>query len=298
MANKSSKHRITWALSSSALLVLAAWSGPVHALNLGRLQVLSGLGDPLHAEVAVVDATAAELSGLQAQVAPPALFTQSGMEFSPALQGATISLQTREGLPFLVVQGKQPVKDTFLDLIVQAQWNNGGKLRRNYALLLNSMASNRPRVNESVSAAQLPVSSNSLSATTAPVAAASTPTPLPSTASSAASAVYAPAAQERSASSRADGPVAVNTGDTASEIAVRNLPESVSLDQMLVAMPKPTPKPSSRAMSTWCAQARACACLHQVRPRASRARKHVRSCWHKPVISWPIPSASHARLYR
>lgn len=241
MANKSSKHRITWALSSSALLVLAAWSGPVHALNLGRLQVLSGLGDPLHAEVAVVDATAAELSGLQAQVAPPALFTQSGMEFSPALQGATVSLQTREGLPFLVVQGKQPVKDTFLDLIVQAQWNNGGKLRRNYALLLNSMAPNRPRANESVSAAQLPVSSNSLSATTTPVAATSTPTPLPSTASSAASAVHAPAAQERSASPRADGPVAVNTGDTASEIAVRNLPESVSLDQMLVAMAKANP---------------------------------------------------------
>ncbi len=97
MAKKSSKHRIIWALSSSAALVLAAWSGPVHALNLGRLQVLSGLGDPLHAEVAVVDATAAELSGLQAQVAPPALFSQAGMEFSAALQGATVTLQTREG---------------------------------------------------------------------------------------------------------------------------------------------------------------------------------------------------------
>ena len=114
MAKKSSNHRITWAVSSTALLVLAAWSLPAHALNLGRLQVLSGLGDPLHAEVAVVDATAAELSGLQAQVAPAALFSQSGMEFNPALQGATVSLQTREGLPFLVVQGRQPVKDTFL----------------------------------------------------------------------------------------------------------------------------------------------------------------------------------------
>lgn len=235
MAKKSSKHRIIWALSSSAALVLAAWSEPVHALNLGRLQVLSGLGDPLHAEVAVVDATAAELSGLQAQVAPPALFSQAGMEFSAALQGATVTLQTREGLPYLVVQGRQPVKDTFLDLILQAQWNNGGKLRRNYALLLNSMAPQRQRATEPVAAAQLPVSSDRLPSTVKPVDAAPAPVPTP------APIAYAPAAQERSASPRADGPVAVNTGDTASEIAVRNLPESVSLDQMLVAMAKANP---------------------------------------------------------
>ena len=251
MAKKSSKHRTTWALSTSAVLVLSAWSWPVHALNLGRLQVLSGLGDPLHAEVAVVDATAAELSGLQAQVAPAALFSQSGMEFNPALQGATVSLQTREGLPFLVVQGRQPVKDTFLDLILQAQWNNGGKLKRNYALLLNSITPQRQRTNEPVAAAQLPVQTAqpadkmpapALNSDGVPVykfdapAAASTP------AASPASAVSAPAAQARSASSRAEGPVEVNTGDTASEIAVRNLPESVSLDQMLVAMAKANPE--------------------------------------------------------
>ena len=251
MAKKHSKHRTTWALSTSAVLVLSAWSWPVHALNLGRLQVLSGLGDPLHAEVAVVDATAAELSGLQAQVAPAALFSQSGMEFNPALQGATVSLQTREGLPFLVVQGRQPVKDTFLDLILQAQWSNGGKLKRNYALLLNSITPQRQRTNEPVAAAQLPVQTAqpadkmpapALNSDGAPVykfdapAAASTP------AASPASAVSAPAAQARSASSRAEGPVEVNTGDTASEIAVRNLPESVSLDQMLVAMAKANPE--------------------------------------------------------
>lgn len=231
MAKKSSKHRIIWSLSSSAALVLAAWSGPVHALNLGRLQVLSGLGDPLHAEVAVVDATAAELSDLQAQVASPALFSQAGMEFSAALQGATVTLQSREGLPYLVVQGRQPVKNIFLDLILQAQWNNGGKLRRNYALLLNSMAPPRQRATEPVATAQLPVSSDSLPSNVKPVDAAPAPAPI----------AYASAAQERSASPRADGPVAVNTGDTASEIAVRNLPESVSLDQMLVAMAKANP---------------------------------------------------------
>ena len=262
MARKSSNHRITWALSSSALLVLAAWSGPTHALNLGRLQVFSGLGDPLHAEVAVVEATAAELSGLQAQVAPPALFSQSGMEFSPALQGATVSLQTREGLPFLVVQGRQPVKETFLDLIIQAQWNNGGKLKRNYALLLNRMGSQRqPGASVPVSAEQLPVATTIAK----PVAAAALPTPAPvaqipepqrnsegvpvykfdapaapAVQTPAPAALTAPAVQASKVVST-NGPVEVNAGDTASEIAVRHLPESVSLDQMLVAMAKANP---------------------------------------------------------
>ena len=158
MAKTCSNHRTIWALTSSAALVLLSWSGPAQALNLGRLKVLSGLGEPLQAEVAVVEATAAELSGLQAQIAEPSLFSQSGMEFSPALQGATVSLQTREGLPFLVVQGQQPVKETFLDLILQAQWGNGGKLKRNYALLLNSMAPNRQSTIAPVSTDQLPVS--------------------------------------------------------------------------------------------------------------------------------------------
>ena len=262
MAKTSSNHRTTWALRSSAMLVLLAWGWPAQALNLGRLQVLSGLGEPLHAEVAVVDATAAELSGLQAQIAAPAVFSQSGMEFSPALQGASVSLQTREGLPYLLVQGRQPVKDTFLDLILQAQWGNGGKLKRNYALLLNSMAANRPRTNEPVAAAQLPVAATPAT-TAAPIVPAApaapktmpeprlnsegvpvytfdAPSAAPTPVATPTSAPSAPAVQARSAS-RTEGAVQVNAGDTASAIAVGRLPESVSLDQMLVAMAKANP---------------------------------------------------------
>lgn len=251
MANTSSNHRTPWALSASAMLVFLAWSLPAQALNLGRLQVLSGLGEPLHAEVAVVEATAAELSGLQAQIAAPSVFSQSGMEFSPALQGASVSLQTREGLPYLLVQGRQPVQDTFLDLIVQAQWN-GGKLKRNYALLLNSMASNRARAAAPVATTQLPVAAAtpvqpttttpepSVNADGVPVYKFNTPTAA-QPANESIVAAPAPAVQGNTTTTANRGAVAVNTGDTASEIAVRNLPESVSLDQMLVAMAKANP---------------------------------------------------------
>jgi pilus assembly protein FimV len=174
------------------------------------------------------------------------------MEFSPALQGASVSLQTREGLPYLLVQGRQPVQDTFLDLILQAQWS-GGKLKRNYALLLNSMASNRPRAAAPVAATQLPVAAatpvQTTTATAAPepsVNADDVPvykfnTPAAPSANESIATSPAPAVQGNTTTTAHRGPVAVNTGDTASEIAVRNLPESVSLDQMLVAMAKANP---------------------------------------------------------
>ncbi len=255
MASTSSKHRTPWVLSSSALLVLLAWSWPAHALNLGRLQVLSGLGEPLHAEVAVLEATSADLSSLQAQIAAPQEYSQSGMEFNPALQGASVSLQSREGLPYLVVQGRQPVQETFVDLIVRTQWN-GGQLKRNYALLLNSMASSRKRAADPVATAQLPVASAAAAAPSS-ITASKTPEPLinsqgvpvykfeasadPQAPAAAAPVMRAPAVQAQ-APVAAHAPIEVNTGDTASEIAVRHLPESVSLDQMLVAMAKANPE--------------------------------------------------------
>lgn len=230
MATSSSHNRTSWALRSSVMLVLVAWSWPAHALNLGRLQVLSGRGESLHVEVDVVQATAAELSSLQAQVAAPTLFAQSGMVFSPALRDARVSLQSHQGLPYLLVQGHQPVQEAFLDLIVQAQWN-GGKLIRNYALLLS--AAPQQRTAEPVAAAQLPVTPNARPSPETPAMPAALQALVPP-----APVVPAPAVN---ASVSTDGPVEVNTGDTASDIAVRNLPESVSLDQMLVAMAKANP---------------------------------------------------------
>lgn len=271
MAQSRCPHRTPWALTSSAALVLLAWSGPAQALNLGRLKVLSGLGEPLQAEVTVVEATAAELSGLQAQVGTPGEFAQAGMEFSPALQGASVSLQAHDGLPYLLVQGRQPVQAHFLDLIIQAQWN-GGKLQRNYALLLSGMETKRQRTPAAVEAAQLPVSSPLTPSTITPDANTqalmaarqvpangttipaparmaegvpaytfSTPTAEPTPAP--AQNIVAPAVevQPRAARHSSNDPVEVQSGDTASEIAVRTLPASVSLDQMLVAMAKANP---------------------------------------------------------
>ncbi|MEY3612078.1 MAG: hypothetical protein RJB14_1800 [Pseudomonadota bacterium] len=126
-------------LRALAALFFSAWAWPVSALDLGRLQIMSAMGEPLKAEIDIVQAAPEELRTLRAQLASPGAFGQAGMEFNPALNGVTARLQTRpNGTPYIALSGRAPVQENFIDLILEAQTSTG-KLTKNYALLLNSV---------------------------------------------------------------------------------------------------------------------------------------------------------------
>lgn len=141
-------------------LVFSAWVLPAAALDLGRLQILSGIGEPLKAEIEVAQASPEELRTLRAQLASPGAFSQAGMEFNPALNGVTANLQTRpNGVPVITLNGRAPIQENFIDLILEAQTSTG-KLTKNYALLLNSVSDRLARSSSSPASAnspQLPV---------------------------------------------------------------------------------------------------------------------------------------------
>lgn len=122
----------------SALLV-SVWSIPVFALDLGRLQVQSAIGEPLRAEIEITEASTEELRSLRAQLGSPNAFRQAGLEYNPSLAGVTASLHGRnDGRFYVALRGQNPVQDTFIDLILEMQWATG-RLVKNYALLLNSV---------------------------------------------------------------------------------------------------------------------------------------------------------------
>ena len=141
-------------------LVFSAWVLPAAALDLGRLQILSGMGEPLRAEIEVAQASPEELRTLRAQLASPGSFSQAGMEFNPALNGVTASLQNRpNGSPVITLNGRAPIQENFIDLILEAQ-TSSGKLTKNYALLLNSVSDRLARSSSPLASAnspQLPV---------------------------------------------------------------------------------------------------------------------------------------------
>jgi pilus assembly protein FimV len=125
-------------MKALSALVFSAWALPVVALDLGRLQILSGIGEPLRAEIEIAQATAQELSSLRAQVASPKSFSQAGMEFNPGLSGLISTVVTQpNGKSFIQLNGLAPIKENFVDLILETQWSSG-QLVKNYALLLNA----------------------------------------------------------------------------------------------------------------------------------------------------------------
>lgn len=238
--------RATFVRPMLTALAMATGSMSAQALSLGRFQVLSSLGEPLRAEVEISLASAEESQGLRAQIAPLRNFQQAGMEFNPSLEGVSASIDNRNGRWFIVLQGRKPMQDTFVDLILETQWSTG-RLVRNYALLLNLTPPKTPATPAPAAvvlpASPAPATAPALSpsapaeriappeepSTTAP-AVASPPVPL-----------SAPALRESLPAASGRG-ITVAPGQTASQLALAQLPASVSLDQMLVAMLRHNPE--------------------------------------------------------
>lgn len=260
-------------LKTLSVLILLAWSFPTHALTLGKFQVQSAMGEPLRAEVEVTQFTPDELRGLQVQLASPTSFRQAGMEYNTALNGLVARIENRsDGRPFIVLNGRSPVQDSFIDLILEAQWPTGRAVK-NYALLLNSASPGTrptplpalPQIQPEVIAS--PVSLARTTAATATAVASDgslTPTSIEPNANQVP--VYRFDAVNAVPVSPAPIPVAVTTtpttnntprnetffdgrgdsltvrpGDTASNLILSRLPANVSQDQMLLALVRANP---------------------------------------------------------
>ncbi|WP_239467192.1 FimV/HubP family polar landmark protein [Rhodoferax koreensis] len=255
-------------------IALAFPAGDALALSLGRITVLSALGEPLRAEIEVPDISASEAETLRTEIAPVEAFRAAGLEYSPALNNVRVQLQRRpNGQSVLRVSSDTVVNDPFIDIILQATWSSGRTVR-DYTILLDPPALRQPppavAVAPQVTAPTAPAvrtpppvvaqRAPAPPAVAAPPPAVATPpatppapapTPAPAPARPPVAAPRpAPASVPTPAPTPAPAPansgpgsqqVTVKPGDTASRIAAANKPASVSLDQMLVAMLRSNP---------------------------------------------------------
>lgn len=218
------------------------------ALALGRVAVQSSLGEPLRAEVDVLEITQEEASSLRVGLAAPEAFRSSGMDLSSAIAGLQITLQRRaDGRAYLSVVGSRPVNEPFVDMVLEANWSSG-RLVREYTLLLDPPKTTAvpPAPLNAAAAAPAPAPAARSNAAAAPAAPSRAATPsAAATPKADKPAAAAPAAAKPAATPSADGPskqVTTKAGDTAGRIAAANLPANASLDQMLVAMLRANPQ--------------------------------------------------------
>jgi pilus assembly protein FimV len=181
------------------------------------LSVYSGIGQQLNAEVAL-NATPAELSSMSARLASPEAFKEAGIEWMPALADLQIKMEkSAAGQPVLKLTTNRPVTEPFLHFLVELSWSSG-RVIREYTFLLDPPEMLQPAKPASVVAPIAPAPER-LPAQAA--LASPAPAPAPAITKS-----VAPSASEYQ----------VKAGDTLAKIARETRPESVTLDQMLVAL--------------------------------------------------------------
>jgi len=233
-------------LQLSLAIALALGGTNAMALGLGPVHVKSKLNQPLDAEIPVLQGTAGEAEGLLVSLAAAEDFERVGISRGHLNIPLDFSVgKGANGQVVIRVTSKDPVRDSYLDFLVEANWPKG-RLLREYTVLLDPPVTAPARSAPATSVASAPVSAPAAKPAAAPekekpakVAKAEKP-PKPEKEAAPAHEAKPAAAAPRRIVEGEYGPT--KEGETLSGIARAARPDgSVNMDQMMLALLKNNP---------------------------------------------------------
>ena len=238
-------HRLSVVLVALLLAPLAA-----SAAGLGRLALLSMVGEPLNAEIEVVSVLAGERDSLAAKLAPAEVYDRAHVAPIPRPEAVRVAIERKvDGREVVKVSSTEPLDKPLVNLLVELSWTGGGVIRQ-YSFLLDSVDRRAP----AVASAPPPIEPWRAPSTAGEPPAAAKPAPPPpepapaakparpvelAAARPAAAPERAPGASrdtQRAPSPAAGGTYAVQPGDSLLKIAQATRPDGVSTAQMMVAI--------------------------------------------------------------
>ncbi len=200
-----------------ALLALLITPVTGHALGLGEIRVTSALNQPLEAEIALTAVRAGELDSLQIRLAAPESFARVGLDRPFILTQLRFEVgENAQRQPVIKVSTNEPVREPFLNFLVEASWARG-RLLREFTVLLDPpvlMPATVTPVRVPEAARQQPLAERTSQPYTAPRST------MPTERWSQASGTYGP----------------VQRAETLWSIAERVRPDGVSNSQMMLAI--------------------------------------------------------------
>ncbi len=252
-------------IKTFGLIAGLAFSGVVCAMGIGGISVVTSLGEPLKAEIELIEVGKEEKNSLSAHLASPEAFKGAGIDYPSNLPKLKFQLESRaNGEHYLKVTSVQPVNEPFVSILVELTWSSG-RLMREYTFLLDppnykpelpKAAEVEPVLPRNIAAprniatpSEIPAPSNihapsNISAPSEKAVPSDRPAPRVAAAPRYVAAPTEKKIADTSASDRkpvenrivASGDIKVKRGDTLSEIALQAKPSGVSLERMLVAM--------------------------------------------------------------
>jgi pilus assembly protein FimV len=230
----------------SAAVATALLFSNAHAAGLGKLTVLSSLGQPLRAEIELTSVARNEAGALTAKLASADTFRQASIDFSPALTALRFAIEQRGERQVIRVTSAQPLNEPFVDMLLELSGPNG-RLVREYTFLLDPADL---RTTQAAQVAPTPVAIPDTTVSPAPQSARSSQSVTQSEATSR----RTPSVESVPRAARSDPPrqaettreavaadYKVRNGDTLAQIAGQVKQGGVSLDQMLVALYQANP---------------------------------------------------------
>ena len=222
------------ALPSAALLVALAaplvLHLPVQSAVLGDAQLRSYLGQKLDAEIEISALTAAEAEALLVRIPASDAFAAAGIDMTTLVRSLRVSIEKRGDQTFVRVTSDQAVNDPFVLLLLEL--NAGGtRTVRQYALLIDPAPLERSQSVNVEPAIAEPQSQEATTAAAPPV----------TTALAAGSNVASPAPVNVNRFA-ATTTRRVRTGETLAAIGSEFKPDSVRLEQVLVALQRANPQ--------------------------------------------------------
>src|SRR5258706_6996779 len=137
--------QISVAVALTCLLPVGA-----HAVALGRLTVLSAIGQPLRAEIELQSVGEQEKQGTTIGLAPPQAFSRANVEFNPALDAMRFAIETRGSSQVVRITSDGAFNEPFVDVLLELSGANTPRAVREYSFLLDA-----PRASQTTAAPQV-----------------------------------------------------------------------------------------------------------------------------------------------
>ena len=235
-----------------------------YTLGLGEIEVSSALNQKLNANIEILSATPEDTETIIIKLASRKEFSRAGLDRPYLLNDLRFKSEIIDGVPHIKVTSSSPIREPFLNFLVEIDWPNGHLLRE-YTVLLDppvfmtqvaspaattqgdTSASTGFRPSSTGSTNVVPVVTPGVVASPRPAAGSVAPAPQvqPQAQPQAVPQTYIPAPylQQQATINQPPGSYRIKSGDTAWSLANAMMPDqSITVEQMMIAMLRSNPE--------------------------------------------------------
>ena len=109
----------------------------VYGLGLGAIKLNSSLSEILNAEIDLISATPNDVSDLKVKLASREAFLRAGIDRTGLLNSLRFAVKRHDnGKYFIKITSRQPIREPFLNFLLEVNWKNGRMLRE-YTMLID-----------------------------------------------------------------------------------------------------------------------------------------------------------------